>query len=206
MPRGFSQDEKERIRDLLIEHGRALLGNYGARRTSVDELTAAAGISKGSFYTFFPSKEELFFTIFEQFEQSYRAELLQLAGRRGGTPHKRVAAFLHQAVTMWRTNPLFTRFTQEEYQYVARKIAPERLEQHLRDDEQFAVRLLETWRRTGLAVTCTPAEFTGLTRALFFVSLHAEEFGGDSYRQTIALLIDLAAAHMTRPQGEQAPA
>jgi hypothetical protein len=107
---------------------------------------------------------------------------------------------------MWRTSPLFTRFTQEEYQYVARKIAPERLERHLRDDEQFAVRLLDTWRRNGLTVTCTPAEFTGLTRALFFVSLHAEEFGGDSYRQTIALLIDLAATHMTRPLPETAPA
>ena len=35
------------------------------RKTSVEQLTEAVGISKGSFYKFFESKELLFFTVLE---------------------------------------------------------------------------------------------------------------------------------------------
>ena len=46
-------------RDRLIEAGIALLWQHGFAGVSVDQLCEAAGVKKGSFYHFFPGKEEL---------------------------------------------------------------------------------------------------------------------------------------------------
>lgn len=199
MPRAFTDQEKAIIRERLLEQGRAFLTSYGVRRTSVEDLTRAAGISKGAFYAFFSSKEELFFTVFEQFEAAYRQELLSMAQRAEGPPREHLRAFLRHAITRWRASPLFTRMGREEYDIVARKLPPERLRAHLEDDEAFVARLIDQWRAAGVEVASSPAELTGLIRALFFISLHAEEFGSASYDATIALLIELIADHLLRP-------
>ena len=60
MPRGFTEIEKENIRRMLLESCQASWKKYGYRHTSVDTLCLGAGISKGAFYKFFKSKEELF--------------------------------------------------------------------------------------------------------------------------------------------------
>ena len=73
MPRGFSEREKEGIRDSLLDKGRAFLTTYGVKKTNVEDLTGAAGISKGAFYLFFVSKEELFFEVLGRFEDEYHA-------------------------------------------------------------------------------------------------------------------------------------
>lgn len=60
MARGFSEREKENIRRSLQEACKQYWMQYGYKKTSVDELCREAGISKGAFYLFFASKEELF--------------------------------------------------------------------------------------------------------------------------------------------------
>ncbi|MBN2550474.1 MAG: helix-turn-helix transcriptional regulator, partial [Anaerolineales bacterium] len=60
MPKGFSDQEKEIIRARLLEQGQRLFSAHGLKKTNIDELAAAAGISKGAFYLFFASKEACF--------------------------------------------------------------------------------------------------------------------------------------------------
>jgi AcrR family transcriptional regulator len=204
MPRGFTEQEKALIRQRLLEQGRLFLARYGLRKTSVEDLTRAAGISKGAFYAFFPSKEDLFFTIFEQFEADYQAALLAQVEATGEPAEARLRTFLQHALTVWRTSPLFQHFDKNDFDYLVRKVAPERTEAALRSDEAFAERLLQRWQASGLALTCSPAELTGLLRALFFVSLHAADIGATS-AQTIALLRDLVARHLADAQAPIAP-
>lgn len=60
MPKGFSEQEKERIKESLLDVCRRSWSRFGYKKTSVDELCAQTGISKGAFYLFFESKEALF--------------------------------------------------------------------------------------------------------------------------------------------------
>ena len=53
MPK-FSDSEKERIRQKLMREGERLFAAYGIKKVSIDEIVKAAGIAKGSFYTFYP--------------------------------------------------------------------------------------------------------------------------------------------------------
>ena len=71
----FSDFETEQIRRALLREARRCAVTLGMRKTSVEQLTQAVGISKGSFYKFFASKELLFFALLEDIH----TELYQVA-------------------------------------------------------------------------------------------------------------------------------
>ena len=89
----------------------------------------------------------LFFEILGQFEDEYHAGLLEAAAQASGSPHHQVKDVLMRAFTIWRTNPLFTNFIQEEFEYLARKLPEELIQANLNKDEVFVGRLLEQWRQ-----------------------------------------------------------
>jgi AcrR family transcriptional regulator len=202
MPKGFSEREREFIRARLLEHGRALLATTGVRKTSVEDLTTAAGISKGAFYLFYPSKEELFFSIFEQFEADYQRELLDYAGAAEGPARAQVEGFLARAFSLWKSSPLFRHFGREDLEQLTRRLPPERVEQNTRSDESFVAQLLDLWRSRGIAINADAQHFTGLMRALFFVSAHEADIGA-AYAATINLLMTLVAGHLAASAPEK---
>jgi AcrR family transcriptional regulator len=198
MPKGFSEREKAIIRAQLLAKGRELFATHGIKKANVEDLTRAANISKGAFYLFFNSKEELFFELLGQFEDEYHANLIAAAGRPGTSPRQQVKDVLTQAFTLWRTNPLFTHFNQEEYEYLMRKL-PEGFAQGTIDkDALFVDRLLGAWRAQGVLIDCDPTLFLGLTRALFYISLHEQEVGSGIYPDVIEFFIHAIAQQIVR--------
>lgn len=94
MPRAFTDVERERIRERLLAAGRELFSRYGLRKTTVEELARAAGIAKGTFYLFFPSKEALYAEVLLSVIPDMVKSLL---GRSFGvTDDVREALFLYQ--------------------------------------------------------------------------------------------------------------
>lgn len=63
MATAFTQDEKQRIGDALLDAGEQRFTTHGLKKTALDDLVAAVGIAKGSFYTFFDSKESLYLEV-----------------------------------------------------------------------------------------------------------------------------------------------
>lgn len=59
MGKAFTEEEKEAIRLRLQEEGLKKFKEKGLKKVSVRELTQAAGIAQGGFYTFYESKEAL---------------------------------------------------------------------------------------------------------------------------------------------------
>lgn len=59
----FSELEKINIKNKLLLNCEDSWSKLGYKKTSVDDLCAKAGISKGAFYLFYRSKEELFFDV-----------------------------------------------------------------------------------------------------------------------------------------------
>jgi AcrR family transcriptional regulator len=60
MPRAFTEQEKTRIQDRLLDAGHSCFARYGLRKTTIEDLVKSAGIAKSSFYLFFDSKESLY--------------------------------------------------------------------------------------------------------------------------------------------------
>ena len=61
----FTDYETEQLRRTLLKETRHCAVTLGMKKTSVDQLTKAVGIAKGSFYKFYESKEMLFFAVLE---------------------------------------------------------------------------------------------------------------------------------------------
>ena len=53
MPKGFTEHEKELIGQRLLEQGYRLFSAYGLKKTNIEEIARAAGISKGAYYNFY---------------------------------------------------------------------------------------------------------------------------------------------------------
>jgi AcrR family transcriptional regulator len=196
MPKGFTDREKALIRAGLLEKGRELFAIYGVRKTNVEDLTRAVSISKGAFYLFFDSKEALFFELLEQVEASFQAMLLEHIARADVPPHKRMRTLLHDVLSTWKRNALFTHFTSEEQEYLFRKLPPELHQAHQGRDDAFAAEFIAAWQRTGVAIDCEPSLVSGLIRALFFMSMHEQEFGEGVYPRVIDVYIDLLSHYL----------
>ena len=99
--RGMSRTEKqERTRDALLRAASKLFCRRGLEGTSIDEITEAAGYTKGAFYANFKSKEELFLVMLDE-KFSHELERIDraLAGRDEPDQEARTAAaeYIHFA-------------------------------------------------------------------------------------------------------------
>lgn len=56
--RVFTQEEKEKLRQIMLQAGFPLIKKYGMTHTTVEKIADAAGIAKGTFYHFWKNKEE----------------------------------------------------------------------------------------------------------------------------------------------------
>lgn len=193
MARAFNQQEKEMIRSLLLERGREYFSLYGLKKTSIEELTRAAGIAQGTFYNFYKSKEELYFDIVEEEEKVLQKRLAENLDRVQITAESLKSFFVH-AFNLVDQNPILKRmYMGDEYQLLIRKISPDRIKVHMERDTRTLLPLIVHWQQQGIMVKTKPEAVVGLFRALFTITLHKKEIGEQYYPDTIELLAELIA-------------
>lgn len=89
MPASFTKEQQEEIREQLFHVGTRLSRALGVQRMTVSKLTASCGIAKGSFYSFYESKEE-FIMALAAWADRKTEEMLnrKLGGRSQMTTHE----------------------------------------------------------------------------------------------------------------------
>lgn len=196
MPKPFSEREKEVIRTQLLAKGRQLIEKHGIKKTSVDEIVAAVGISKGAFYFFFESKEELLLEILEQLETDFRTRIFDFSLSTKKDAREQLSKFLKDALLTWDEYPLLKNLEQSDYEYLARKLPPQRIQAHANRDEEFVDDFIKKIKREGITVKASPRVVSNLMKSLFFVSLHRDDLGKDAYVETMKVLADLVAGYI----------
>lgn len=63
MPQIFDKIGRDTVRQQLLDAGFELIKQHGLKKTSVGDIAKAVGIATGTFYNFFPSKEEFVYQI-----------------------------------------------------------------------------------------------------------------------------------------------
>lgn len=198
MPKAFNEQEKATIRAQLREQGELLFARHGLKKTSVDDLTQAVSISKGAFYHFYTSKEELLMEILEAIEETMQRRILDAVVQQDQHDARQtVRTVLTQFLLLWDEYPLLKEFSQEEYMILVRKLPPVRVQQHQAQDERFLNSLVEKFAREGISLHQPPHIMANLVKSLFFVGLHREELGSAAYPETMAILVDLVADYLT---------
>lgn len=94
MPIAFTEEEMTKLRHELILAGIRLSRELGLQRMSVEKITSAVGIAKGSFYIFFDSKEDFILEIADYANKETEKMLLaSLNGRRQMSAHEFISFF-----------------------------------------------------------------------------------------------------------------
>lgn len=191
MPAGFSEEEQTRIRQDLLRQGEQIFARQGVRKTTIDQLTGAAGIAKGSFYRFFPTKEALFIAILDDIERRERTrirEILEITESNDPTALARLI-FETAAKVVERHPVLAVVLDHGEFAAIARRVPPEVLESHFDADTDFVAGLITEGQAEGLFRNDDPAVLAGVFRALFLVAMQREIIGVKIFPRVMEWLI-----------------
>lgn len=188
----FSDFETEQIRKALLAETRRCAVTLGMRKTSVDQLTQAVGISKGSFYKFYDSKELLFFAVLEDIH----TELYDVAD---GVLHENIslpsadrAAKAILAVCKRMSDTGVMTFIENDVAALLQRLPENIKAEHYHDDETHIRDLLET---NSLSPKGGAELATATVRGLILTISHKEQIGS-LYPQVLNLLVRGACAEL----------
>ena len=88
----FTDYETEQLHKALLKETRRCAVTLGMKKTSVDQLTKAVGIAKGSFYKFYESKEMAFFAVLESIHSELYGVADHALSEANGLPSSERAA------------------------------------------------------------------------------------------------------------------
>ncbi len=194
MPKPFTEHEKELIGKRLLEQGYKLFSAYGLKKTNIEEIADAAGISKGAFYNFYESKEALFMDVVEQVENRVRQEILAVIDRPGPSPRARLFAVLKKAFALFETIPILQFFTGGDYDLLFRRIPAGKLQEHLASDRAFIEKLIARCHGAGIPIRAQPEQIIGLSYLLVLAILHQDDFGRNNLSGSTDVFLELVAA------------
>ena len=181
----FTEEQNETIRRDLIREARCCGVTVGMRKTSVEQLTEAVGISKGSFYKFFDSKELLFFAVLEDIHtECFAAAQKSLQENAAIDPASRTAAAILAACRWLSATKAFV-FIENDAEFLLHRLPEEVKTAHYHDDETHIRQLLEKYdlvpkRGTSLAAATV--------RGLILTVSHKEQIG-ELYPQVLETLV-----------------
>ena len=166
----FTDEQNEQIRNDLIRAARRCGITIGMRKTSVEQLTEAVGISKGSFYKFFDSKELLFFAVLEDIHtECFAAAQKSLQENATLLP---AAAIL--AACRWLSKTKAFVFIENDADFLLHRLPEEVKTAHYHDDETHIRTLLELG---GLQPKGGMALAAATVRGLILTVSHQEQIG-----------------------------
>jgi AcrR family transcriptional regulator len=90
-PRRLTRKEKQaQTRERLLEAAERVFLRRGLQGSSVEEISAEAGYTRGAFYSNFKSKDELFVELLQARVYRQYAEMAEQAQEQPGTPRERL--------------------------------------------------------------------------------------------------------------------
>lgn len=181
----FTDEQNEQIRNDLIRAARRCGITIGMRKTSVEQLTEAVGISKGSFYKFFESKELLFFAVLEDIHtECFAAAQKSLQENTALLPADRAEAAI-LAACRWLAETKAFVFIENDADFLLHRLPEEVKTAHYHDDETHIRALLE---ESGLSPRGGTELAAATVRGLVLTVSHREQIG-EQYPKVLETLV-----------------
>lgn len=183
MVKAYTKQDREQIRENLLEAGLELFHDQGVRNISIRELTKRAGIAQGSFYSFFPNKEALVIELIH-----YRTgQKMKLFETIFDLSLENPAAFVSE--TLFRMSWDLKQKADQKQMY-ADILHLSLLEKPSERDKLFAVlyttleRLGDYWKNHGLSVTMDTQGIMNVMKGSLFLYANLEQLDSE-YSESI---------------------
>jgi len=193
MPAGFTESERAIITTKLKQAALECMQRYGVRKTNVEQLTDKAGISKGAFYSFYESKEELMFEVMDETGwpiQQKLGEQLQAAQSA-----QQVSTALFELCTAMKSSFIIDLIKNGEIDYLMRKLPEKAVAQSYALDIKFIEKYLSGFLRSDI----DPAAVITVMSMLYTTMMHTDWYPPGEYEKALRLLIDAFVNHIIKP-------
>ena len=181
----FTEDQNETIRRDLIREARRCGVTIGMKKTSVEQLTRAVGIAKGSFYKFYESKEMLFFAVLENVHSELYGVADHALSETDGLPPSERAAKAVLAVCQRLSDTGDMAFIENDAKLLLQRLPEDVKNVHYHDDETHIRLLLEKY---GLVPKQGISLAAATVRGLILTVSHKEQIG-ELYPQVLETLV-----------------
>ncbi len=184
MATAFDDNEKELIRKKLKEAAEECLLKYGVKKTTVDQLVQMAGISKGSFYSFYSAKEVLFFIVLEEYQKSITSELINKLKEIDNIGVDEFTDLIYGLYQEVRQSFIMSIIQNQEFEYFIKKLPKELILEHHLLDNAFTKELFSYVKIKG-NVDIVSASL----KAIFMSMIYIVEIGENEFDNVLRLLI-----------------
>lgn len=186
MATAFSDNEKAIIIKKLNEVAHDCLLKYGVRKTTVDQIVQRTGISKGSFYNFYASKEILFFTVLEEYQKSIIDDLTSKIQEEEYIGIDKFTELIYGLYQNVRQSFIMNIIKNHELEYLMRKLPKDLIVNHHSLDDLLAKKIFS---HVKIKDDVNLDVITASLRAIFMTMMHIEEIGEKDFDQVLKLLI-----------------
>lgn len=188
MPKCYSEQERDYIIKRLREEAADCMGQYGIRRTTVDEIVKRVHIPKGTFYLFYKSKELLLFDVILEQHEVINQKVMDVIKGIGFSELSvdKLTEILFSFYKLATDMPILKLLNSEEVELLIRKLPEEVVNSHLHQDDDTIEQLISILPvKEGLDIKAISAAFHGI----YFATLHSKEIGEDQYENALRTLI-----------------
>lgn len=184
MPQIFDKIGREKVREQLLETGFQLIKQYGLKKTSVADIAKKAGISTGTFYNFFSSKEEFVYQLV-LFKRSIVKDCFQEMITRGKADKEAFRQFLRKIYLT--DNDVFEYLSEGEIEMLKARW-PEEYWKNQGNDSVTSQWLLSNLE--GVRPDCDWRVFANLNKSISLIRHGRQRLHQDVYKETLDVLID----------------
>ncbi len=149
-PRTRIQTEK---RETILEAALEVFSTHGFRGSTIDQIAAAAGMSKPNLLYYFRRKEDIFTTLIQRLLDTWLAPLRELDDE--GDPLTELRSYIRRKIEMARDYPRESRIFANEILQGAPRILP-MLEGDLKQLVDEKVVIIRGWMRSGRIARTDP--------------------------------------------------
>lgn len=193
MSNAFSAAEKQLITEKLLQGAWRHACCEGMRKTTVDTLAAEASISKGAFYHFYASKEELFLSMLERWQQHAYDAAAQVLDTHADLPVAVRASMAFRAAFQYIMEQPIGRFLADEVPIMLSRLPESTLREHYQSQEEFVLRII---RQVGVHLTVPDHTAVAAVCILMLSLVNAERV--EYYNDGIDVLVDSVCKQLIR--------
>ncbi len=195
MPRAFSEMEKQKIRTSLVDAVLDGAAESGLRALSVDSLVRRAGISKGAFYQFYPSKEHVIFDAIRTAQEGARRDV-RSALEEGGD----IEPVIRALFGVFARYPIFRELAVgDNLAILLRGLPQDVIDEEFQSDEIFFAALFQELIDRNLFRAVEPSTLTALPRLVLAMELQKRLIGLERYDAVRDLVISGLALTLQPP-------
>ncbi len=190
-PREFNEHERDYIRKMLVKKALEFVNTTGIKKTTVEDLTRAVRISKGAFYKFYSTKEELFFEAFESIEEQAKANVMKYLINISSFSKDNLKKIVKQIVFDKDTLAMIEIMNNADLYNMIQRLDIDSVSRHFTNDTAFAEELYSFLQSKGVKVKKPADEFSAYLRAIFGLILQKPIIGEQYIDKVVGSFIDV---------------